>query len=321
MSSQPSAQPFETFHLPVGDGHELYVERVGTPGGIPALVLHGGPGAGASAALRGLFDPQRFSVTLFDQRGALRSRPLGSLEANTTAHLVEDIVRLRMHLGIARWIVVGGSWGVALALAYAAREPGCVAGLVLRGIYLGRRHEDLWQYQEGASRILPDAWEAFLAAIPRGERGDLISAYHRRLTGSDAAVRLAAARAFLAWGVRTNSLLADPEAQALIAADYTAEFVVATARIAAHYAVNRSFFPAADHILKLAAKLPPIRTALLHGRYDLAVPLRSALDLKAAMPWAQLKIVEGAGHAAAEPAMARALAAAITEKADAFASA
>jgi proline iminopeptidase len=317
----PPIEPYESFHFAVGEGHELYVERIGARGGIPALVLHGGPGTGASAHMRRFFDPARFDVTLFDQRGALRSRKLGELEANTMAHLIEDIVRLRQRLDVPRWLVVGGSWGVALALAYAARESAHVAGLVLRGIYLGRRHEDLWQYQEGASRLLPDAWEAFIAPIPIEERGDLIGAYHRRLTGVDGEVRLAAARAFLSWGARTNSFFPDNETAELIAADYAAPFVVATASIAAHYAQGRSFLPVDDHLLRLAAALPTTPAILVHGRYDLAVPLRSALDLKAAMPWASLRIVEGAGHAPSEPAMARALAEAIKKMADACASA
>jgi proline iminopeptidase len=317
----PPIEPYESFHFAVGDGHELYVERVGVRGGTPALVLHGGPGTGASAHMRRFFDPARFDVTLYDQRGALRSRKLGALEANTTAYLVEDIVRLRQRLGVESWLVVGGSWGVALALAYAAREPAHVAGLVLRGIYLGRRREDLWQYQEGASRLLPDAWEAFIAPIPIEERGDLISAYHRRLTGADDEARLLAARAFLTWGARTNSFFPDNATAELIAADYAAPFVVATAAIAAHYAQARSFLPADDHLLLLAATLPRMPAMLVHGRYDLAVPLRSALDLKAAMPWASMRIVEGAGHSPSEPAMADAIAQAITKMADACASA
>jgi len=314
----PPIEPYEAFHLPVSEGHELYVERVGTRGGVPVVVLHGGPGAGASSEARRLFDPTLFDVVLFDQRGALRSRPLGSLDANTTAHLVEDIVRLREKLGLARWIVAGGSWGVALALAYAAREPERVAGLLLRGIYLARESEDHWQYQEGASRILPDAWAKFIAPIPIAERGDLVTAYHARLTGSDEAARLAAARALLIWGARTNVFRRDPETEALIVADYTAPFVVAAARIAAHYAVHRSFLPADDHLLRLAASLPCTRVILLHGRYDLAVPLASAFDLKAAMPWAELRIVEGAGHAPSERAMAEAFARAANNMADAL---
>lgn len=317
----PPIEPYETFYLPVGEGHELYVERAGTPGGVPVVVLHGGPGTGASSETRRLFDPKRFDIVLFDQRGALRSRPLASLDANTTAHLVADIVRLRARLGIARWIVAGGSWGVALGLAYAAREPQHVAGLLLRGVYLARRSEDLWQYQEGASRIIPDAWEAFVAPIPPSERGDLIAAYHARLTGDDEAARLAAARAFLMWGARTNAFRPDPETEALIAADHAAPFVVATARIAAHYAVNRSFLPTDDHLLREAARLPRVPAVLIHGRYDLAVPLASAFDLKAAMPWAELRIVEGAGHSASERPMAEAFAQAASKMADAFASA
>jgi proline iminopeptidase len=321
LTFHPPIDPYDTFYLPVGDGHELYVERVGSRTGVPVLLLHGGPGAGASSDMRRVFDPKRVNGILFDQRGSLRSRPLGGLESNTTAHLVSDIVRLRERLGIERWVVAGGSWGVALALAYAAREPERVASLVLRGIYLGRRHEDLWQYQEGASALLPDAWEDFLTPIPNAERGDLIAAYYRRLTGSDESVRVGTALAFILWGLRTNAFSRDGETEALVKSEVAVPFVVAAARIALHYAQNRSFLPTDDHLLRAAAGLPRTPAVLLHGRYDLAVPLRSAFDLKRAMPWADLRIVEGAGHSASEPTMSRALAAAIKEKADAFASA
>jgi proline iminopeptidase len=321
MKIYPPIEPYQRFHLPVGDGHELYVERVGRPGGMPALVLHGGPGTGASELMRRFFDPKRFDVTLYDQRGAYRSRPLGSLDANTAADLVEDIVRLRTHLGLARWLVVGGSWGAALGLAYAAREPEAVSGLVLRGIYLGRRAEDLWQYQKGAGRLLPDAFADYLRPIPDEERGDLIAAYYRRLSGADAGARLEAARAFVTWGARTNAFMPDPAMVALIGSEPATPFVVAAARIAVHYAQGRSFLPTDDHLLRLAARMPRIRAILLHGRYDLAVPLRSALDLARAMPAASLRIIEKAGHDVASPAMEAALLAAIKEMADACASA
>ncbi len=222
MTFHPPIDPTETFYLPVGGGHELYVERVGARGGVPLLLLHGGPGAGASADMRRIFDPERVSAVLFDQRGAFRSRPLGSLDANTTEDLVGDIVRLRQHLGIPRWIVAGGSWGVALALAYAAREPDCVASLVLRGVYLGRRSEDLWQYQEGASSLLPDAWADFVAPIPPAERSDLIAAYHRRVTGLSGAERDKAALDFILWGLRTNSFQPDTKTEALVRSEMAA---------------------------------------------------------------------------------------------------
>lgn len=321
MNLYPPIEPFESFHHPVSHGHELYVERVGTRARIPVVVLHGGPGVGASAELRRLFDPCRFEVILFDQRGSLRSRPLGGLEGNTTWNLVEDLVSLRERLGIHRWLVAGGSWGVALALAYAAREPERVLGLLLRGIYLGRRHEDLWQYQEGASYLLPEAWPEFLERIPQDERRDLIAAYHRRLSAAAADGQLDCARAFLRWGLRTNTFSPDASEKGLIDADEVGPFVVAAARIAAHYAANRNFLPADDHLLRSAAGLPRLPAIILHGRYDLAVPLRSAFDLKAAMPWADLRVVEGAGHAVSEPAMARAFIMAAKEMADALTSA
>lgn len=310
MTLYPAIEPRETFHLSVGDGHEIYVERVGTPGAASALFLHGGPGTGASALARRLFDPARFDVTLFDQRGALRSRPLGSLDANTSDHLVEDIVRLRRHLGLERWMVVGGSWGSALALAYAAREPECVDALVLRGIYLGTRGEDLWQYQKGADRVLPEAFAAYRDFIPQAERQDLIAAYHRRLVGPATPERLAAARAFLLWGQRTNHFARDEEGEALIREDYAAPFIEATARIAAHYAVNGSFFGDRP-LLQRAAVLGAIPTHLIHGRYDLACPLSSAFALKAAMPHARLEIVEAAGHALGDPRLVPTVMAAI----------
>ena len=318
LNLYPAIEPFQTHRLDVGDGHTIFVEESGAKSGLPVVVLHGGPGNGASAETRRLFDPGLFRVIQFDQRGALRSTPLGGLDANTTAHLVSDTIRVREYLGLDRWLVLGGSWGSALALAYAAQDAPAIAGQVLRGIYLGRRSEDLWQYQHGASELLPEAWNAFLEPIPAEERGDLVAAYYKRLTDDSQTVRRAAARAFLLWGLRTNNFMPDPEGEAVIEADYAAPFVEASARIAAHYAINRSFLPADGYLLEVAASLNGLPTSIIHGRYDLAIPLSSAAALKQAMPSANFRVVEAAGHAPLQPEMAEAVMVAIASMAAKF---
>ena len=234
---------------------------------------------------------------LFDQRGCGRSTPHASLENNTTADLLEDIEVLRAALQIKRWQVFGGSWGSTLALAYAQQHPGHVSELVLRGIFLGRRHEIDWLYQEGASHLFPDLWQDFLAPIPRSEHGDLLNAYHRRLTGSDDEERLRAAKAWSVWEGSTSQLLPQPDVTAAFAAD---KMALALARIEAHYFVNGCFL-AEGQLLDNVRRIRNIPAVLVHGRYDVLCPARTAWELSRAWPEAKLRFVPDAGHSAFEP--------------------
>lgn len=293
----PEIEPHRTGRLPVGSGHELYFEESGNPNGKPVVFLHGGPGGGTEAKHRRYFDPAAYRIVLFDQRGCGRSTPFASLEDNTTWHLVSDIEALRSHLGIERWQVFGGSWGSTLALAYAETHPERVTELVLRGIFMLRRWELEWFYQEGASRLFPDAWEHYLAAIPAVERHDLISAFHRRLTSDDEATRLAAARAWSVWEGATSFLHVDDD---FVAGHEDAHFALAFARIENHYFVNGGFFEVDDQLLRDAHRIADIPGVIVHGRYDVVCPIQNAWDLHKAWPKADLHISPAAGHSAFE---------------------
>ena len=244
---------------------------------------------------------------MFDQRGAGRSRPHASLVANTTWHLVADIELLRQRLGIARWLVFGGSWGSTLALAYAETHPEVVSELVLRGIFLLRSAELTWFYQHGASMVFPELWREFLAPIPHEERDDLLSAYHRRLTGEDVAVRLAAARAWSIWEGATSSLWPNPARAAQFGAN---EFALALARIEAHYFVNRGFFTDENQLLQGVDAIRSIPAVIVHGRYDMVCPIDTAWRLHQRWPEADFRVVTNAGHSAYEPGIAAELVAA-----------
>jgi proline iminopeptidase len=294
----PAIEPYESGRLEVGDGHSLYWERCGTPGGKPVVFLHGGPGAGCSPDHRRQFDPARYDILLFDQRGCGRSTPHASLEANTTWHLVEDIERLRALSGHDRWMVFGGSWGSTLALAYAQTHPDRVSELVLRGIFTFRQTELDWLYRYGASEVYPDKWRDFLAPIPEAERDDLVTAYQRRLTGSDAAARLAAAKAWSQWEAETVTLLPSP---ATIAAHTDDDFAVAISRIENHYMANRGWLEEGQLIAN-AGRLKGIPGVIVQGRYDMCTPPAAAWDLHEAWPEARLEIVHG-GHLFSEPAV------------------
>ncbi len=293
----PEIEPFDHGTLAVDARHTLYYEQCGNPHGKPVVILHGGPGGGCGAKMRRFHDPAHYRIVLFDQRGAGRSTPHADLVDNTTWHLVADIERLRQHLGIARWQVFGGSWGSTLALAYAQSHPQRVTELVLRGIFMLRRWELEWFYQEGASRLFPDAWDAYLAAIPSVERHDLISAYHRRLTGNDPEVRLAAARAWSVWEAATSFLHQDPR---FIQSHEDPAFALAFARIECHYFVNGGFFEVEDQLLRDAHRLHGIPGVIVHGRYDVVCPIANAWDLHKAWPEAELRISPSAGHSGFE---------------------
>ena len=293
----PPVEPYETGMLAVGDGHCVYYERVGTPGGKPAVFLHGGPGGGISPAHRQLFDPARYDVLLFDQRGCGRSTPHAGLEANTTWHLVDDIERLRKIAGVESWLVFGGSWGSTLALAYAQKHPARVSALVLRGIYTVTQAELRWYYQFGVSEMFPDKWEHFQAPIPEAERGDMIAAYHRLLTGDDRARQIEAAKAWSLWEGETITLMPDPAFSAAHAED---RFALAFARLENHYFIHRCWLDEGQ-LLRDAHRLHGIPGTIVHGRYDMPCPARYAYALHKAWPEADFHLIEGAGHAYSEP--------------------
>jgi len=302
----PEIGPFETGYLPLSGGHVMYWEQVGNPRGQPALFLHGGPGAGAGAVHRRFFDPMHWRVVLFDQRGAGRSRPLGSLVANTTADLVEDIEVLRRHLGIEKWLLFGGSWGSTLALAYAQEFPRRVAACVLRGVFLGRDEEVAW-FLDGLKAVFPDAHAAFASFLPDAERGDLLAGYLARLTDPDPTIHMAAARAWSIYEGSCSTLLPSPDTVSSFAQDRTA---LGLARIEAHYFAHRLFLPPGG-LLAGMDRIGHIPAEIVQGRYDMVCPARTAFELAAAWPAARLTIIPDAGHSALEPGIRRTLVAAV----------
>jgi proline iminopeptidase len=293
----PEIEPFETGMLDVGDGHTVYWERVGTKGAKPAVFLHGGPGGTISPRQRRVFDPKRYDVILFDQRGCGKSTPNASLEANTTWHLVADIERLREMCGFDQWLVFGGSWGSTLALAYAETYPQRVSELVVRGIYTLTRAELEWYYQFGVSEMFPDKWERFLAPIPEAERGDMMTAYRKRLVGSDRRAQIEAALAWSTWEGETITLLPEPETSDPFAKD---DYALAFARIENHYFVHAGWLEEGQ-LLRDAGKLKDIPGVIVHGRYDMPCPAKYAWRLHKAWPKAEFFLIEGAGHAFSEP--------------------
>ena len=293
----PPVAPYKTGYLAVSGGHELYYEESGSPDGKPVVFLHGGPGAGANAAVRRFFDPARYRIVVFDQRGSGRSRPHASLEENTTWHLVGDIEALRAELGIDRWQVFGGSWGSTLALCYAQSHPERVTELVLRGIFLLRPEELRWFYQEGASRLFPEFWQDFIAPIPEAERGDLMRAHYARLTGDDPEQMRASALAWSVWEGVTSNLLVSEAAVGRFQAD---DFAIALARIEAHYFVNHGFMEQPNQLLDNIDRIRAIPAVIVQGRYDVVCPAKTAWDLHRAWPEADFRMVPDAGHSSFE---------------------
>ena len=299
----PEIHPDQTHRLKVDDTHELYIEECGSPGGIPVLFVHGGPGAGCEEYHRRFFDPNIYRIILFDQRGSGRSVPHASLENNTTHDLVADMERIRDFLNVDRWVLFGGSWGSTLSLVYAENHPERVAGMILRGIFLCRPKEIQWFYQDGTSRMFPDFWQDFIHPIPEDERDDLVQAHYRRLTGDDEVARMASAKAWSLWEGRTANLVPKNEVVEFFGAPHTA---LSLARIEAHYFVNDCFLEP-DQILRNADKLAEIPGYIIHGRYDVICPLENAFSLAQAWPLAQLEIVPKSGHSASEPGTVDAL--------------
>lgn len=293
----PAIKPYRSGHLQVSDLHEIYYEECGNPKGKPAVFVHGGPGAGCDNRARCFFDPEAYRIILFDQRGCGRSRPHASLVDNTTWHLVEDMERLRQHLGIQRWLVFGGSWGSTLALTYSQTHPQRVSELVLRGIFMLTQFELDWFYQQGASALFPDHWENYLAAIPPAERSELIRAFYKRLTSDDRKTRVAAARAWSVWEAATSYLRIDEEN---IQKWNEEDFAVAVARIECHYFVNKGFLEAEDQLLRNVSRIRHIPAVIVQGRYDVVCPMQTAWALHRAWPEAEFNIVADAGHSAFE---------------------
>lgn len=308
----PPIQPNNSFEFPVSDLHTLYVEECGNPNGIPVVFLHGGPGAGCTENHRRYFDPNRYRIVLFDQRGCGRSKPHAELAENTTPNLVADIERIRTHLGIEQWLVFGGSWGSTLGLAYAETHPERVTGLVLRGIFLCRPRDIHWFYQDGASAIFPDYWRDYLAPIADDERGDLLHAFHRLLTGDDELRRMAAAKAWSVWEGRTATLLPDSATTDFFSDPHVA---LSLARIENHYFINNSFMEP-DQLCRDAGRLKDIPGIIIHGRYDVVCPIEQAFALSDAWPEARLNIIPDSGHAASEPGIVDALVRATDQFAD-----
>lgn len=299
----PEIKPYARHELAVTEPHVLYVDESGYADGLPVVFIHGGPGAGCDALSRCFFDPNLYRIVTFDQRGCGRSTPHASLDNNTTWDLVADLERIREHLGIDKWVLFGGSWGSTLALAYAQTHPERVHALLLRGIFLCRPQDFQWFYQEGASRLFPDYWEDYLAPIPADERGDLMQAFYKRLTGQDQIAQMHAAKAWSTWEGRTATLRPNPQVVDRFSDSHRA---LSIARIECHYFVNNAFLDA-DQLLRDMPKIAHLPGLIVHGRYDVICPLDNAYALHQAWPNSELQIIRDAGHAASEVGITDAL--------------
>lgn len=293
----PEIPPYNSFTLKVSDLHTIHVEEAGNPNGKPAVFLHGGPGGGIIPNYRRYFDPKKWRIVLFDQRGCGQSTPFAELKENTTWDLVSDIEKIRTHLKIDQWSVFGGSWGSTLALAYSQTHPEKCTELFLRGIFMIRKKEIDWFYQEGCSKIFPDLWENYLKPIPKNERDDLVAAYYKRLTSEDKNIRTEAAKAWSIWEGSTSKLAYDPEAAQRFGDD---EFADAFARIECHYFTNKGFFKTENQLLENVDKIRHIPTVIVQGRYDVVCPAESAWELHKAFPESKLHIIGNAGHSLSE---------------------
>ena len=293
MELFPNIEPFNTFDLPVSDLHTIYVEESGNKNGKPVIFLHGGPGGGVDPKYRRYFDPKKWRIIMFDQRGCGKSTPFAELEENTTWDLVSDIEKIRKHLSIDKWVVFGGSWGSTLSLAYSQTHPGSCKGLILRGIFLVRKKELDWFYQEGANNVFPDRWESFLEPIPVEKRDNLMQAYYEILTGEDYSKKIEAAKAWSTWEGSTVRLLQDEN----FISDFSDDkFAEAFARIECHYFMNNCWFDSDNYLIENMHKIRDIPGVIIHGRYDIICPVIQAWDLHKAWPEADLHIIPDAGH-------------------------
>jgi proline iminopeptidase len=308
----PHIKPYNAFNLAVDDLHTLYVEESGNLDGIPVLFIHGGPGAGCSAEDRRFFDPEKYRIILFDQRGAGRSTPHAELKDNTTHDLIADIEKIRLHLNIDQWMLFGGSWGSTLSLLYAQHHTESVMAMVLRGIFLCRKQDLHWFYQDGASQIFPDYWQEFIEPIQTEQRKDMIGAYHALLTSDNELAKMNAAKHWSLWEGRCATLRPNPT---VVDTFSNIHLALSLARIEAHYFVNNIFFEE-NVILNNMAKLAEIPATIIHGRYDIVCPLDNAVTLQKAWPSAELHIVREAGHASRDPGIVDALVKATDEMAE-----
>lgn len=314
----PAINPYDFGWLDVGDGHRIYWETSGNPEGIPALLLHGGPGGSSNTRNRRFFDPNQYCIIAFDQRGCGRSKPAGELHANTTAHLINDIELLRTHLNIKKWLLFGGSWGATLALAYAQAYPQRVSRLVLRGVFTARACELQWLYQGGAANFYPEAWQAFLQPIAMEHRNNIVAAYATGLGGANTDAAIALAKAWCAWEDALMAGASYPPATSTGPVEPAGSIRPAsqtdsgdlnawvTARIGAHYVAHGAFLEDGA-LLAEADRLEGVPGDIVQGRYDLVTPMATAWALHKAWPGSTLHIVEGAGHASDEPGVTRAL--------------
>lgn len=300
----PEIEPYSTGFLKVSELHTIYFEEAGNPKGKPVVFLHGGPGGGIISNYRRYFNPEKWRIILLDQRGCGQSKPFAELRENTTWELVADIEKLRNHLSIAKWSVFGGSWGSTLALSYAIKHPDNVAELFLRGIFLLRKKEIDWFYQEGCSKIYPDAWEEYVKPIPMEERNDFVKAFYKRLTSEDTNVRKEAAKAWSVWEGSTSKLIPETDVVARFGED---EFADAFARIECHYFINKGFFTEDNFLLNNVDKIRHIPTVIVQGRYDVVCPAESAWDLHRAFPEAEFHLIADAGHSLSEKGITDAL--------------
>ena len=300
----PAIAPYQTGTLQVSELHTVYFEQAGNPQGKPVVFLHGGPGGGSDPLYRQYFDPKKWRIVLFDQRGCGQSTPHAELKDNTTWDLVSDIEKIRLHLGIEQWVVFGGSWGSTLSLAYSQSHPSACKGLILRGIFLLRQKELRWFYQEGASYIFPDAWEEYLKPIPLADRSDLIAAYYQRLTSADRSVRLEAARAWSIWEGSASKLIPNSGLQQRFG---NSSFADAFARIECHYFVNKGFLETEDQLLQNCDRICHLPIVIVQGRYDVVCPMISAWELHQALPKAEFIVIPDAGHSMTEPGIRSAL--------------
>jgi proline iminopeptidase len=313
-SLYPSIKPYKSHTLSVGNGHVLYIDESGDPEGLPVLFIHGGPGAGTSAEDRRFFDPEKYRIILFDQRGAGRSTPHAELTHNTTQDLIEDVERIREYLDIDKWVLFGGSWGSTLSLLYAQQHPSRVLGMILRGVFLCRRLDLEWFYQYGASQVFPDYWADFIEPIEPSKRADMITAYYGLLTGDNELAKMNAAKHWSIWEGRCATLKPNPN---IVDVFSNTHLALSLARIEAHYFINDSFI-SENQIIDNIQTLHGIPAVIIHGRYDMVCSLDNAVSLAQVWPDAKLQIVRDAGHASRDPGILDALVRATDEMAIAF---